>query len=117
MGQVSTNATSFERGGVPTQGNRLMAAQATTVDGDLAVTTAIAATPRSDSNVKVEVNGVNASVGDGVKVGVECYFSGDGGVTPRTISNIQAGDQLYWNGSVAGYQLVSADRITFRYDV
>jgi hypothetical protein len=94
-----------------------MAAQATTADGDLAVTTAIAATPRSDSNVKVEINGVNVEIGDGVKVGVESYFSGDGGTTARTISAIQAGDQLYWNGSVAGYELVSADRVTFRYDV
>lgn len=117
MGGVSTAATSFERGGVPTQNNRLMSAQATTSDGDLAVTTPIAATPRSDCNVKVEVNGVNASVGDGTKLGVECYFSGDGGTTARTISDIQSGDQLYWNGSVAGYQLSGSDRITFRYDL
>lgn len=93
-----------------------MAAQVTTSDGDLAVTTAVAVTPRSDSNVKVEINGVNASVGDGSKLGVDCYFSGDGGSTARTISAIQAGDQLYWNGSIAGYQLAAADRITFRYD-
>lgn len=116
MGGVATSSTSFERGGIPTQNNRLMAAQATASDGDLAVTTTVTVTPRSDCNVKVEVNGVNVSVGDGVKTGVECYFSGDGGTTARTISDIEAGDRLYWNGSVAGYELVSSDRISFRYD-
>lgn len=116
MGSVSTTANVGRRGGVPTQNNRLMAALATTSDGDLAVTTAVTLTPRSDSNVKVEVNGANIQVGDGTKVGVEAYFSNDGGVTAVTISAIALGDQLYWNGSVAGYQLESADRISFRYD-
>lgn len=34
---------------------------------------------------------------------------------PKTISNIEAGDTLYWNGGVAGYDLLTNDRINFNY--
>jgi len=119
MGSVDTHANTggIRRGGVPIIGNRFMAVLATTADGDLAVTTAVAQTPRGDSNVQVEINGAAAQVGDGTKVAVDCYFSGDSGTTARAIKDVVAGDQLFWNGTVAGYELQSTDRASFLYDV
>jgi hypothetical protein len=64
--------------------------------------------------VGVFVDGYEASVGDGVKVGVDCYFSGDGGVTPRPQAAIQATDLLYWNGASA-FPLATTDRVDFWY--
>jgi len=96
-----------------------MAAQATTADGDLAVSTTVAVTPRSDSLVYVDVNGVavNVADGDANKAVSEAFFSGDGGTTGRFIKDVTAGDELYWNGSIAGYELAGTDRVTFLYDV
>jgi hypothetical protein len=107
------------RGGVPSPDNKDMAVQATSSDGDLAVTTSVTQTPRSDGHVSVEVNGLEARLadGEGNKGSSECFFSRDGGTTAVLIADIEAGDQLYWNGSVAGYELVSADRISFFYDI
>ena len=86
----------------------------TSADGDYAGIT-ITYTPYSDSNVQVTVNGVGANLGDGVKT-KDCYFSGDGGTTARAIADIAAGDGLYWNGSVAGYELETTDLIDIIYD-
>lgn len=97
---------------VPYTGNKDMAASATLVDFDLACATAIAVTPSGDAYVTVFVNGVQVAIGDGVRTR-ECYFSADGGATAKTIANIQAGDRLYWVGSVAGYQLQATDRVDF----
>jgi hypothetical protein len=102
---------------VPTSANKNMASATTTTDNDLAVGTAVAFTPAFDGHVEVTVNGVTARLGDGVKTGVECYFSGDGGLTARLIKDIVAGDFLRWNGSVAGFQLAGPDRISFNYNV
>ncbi len=102
--------------------NKQMAASATVSDGDLACATAVATTPATPTAaggyVGVQVNGVNHLVGDGTAVAVECYFSGDGGVTPRALQDVVAGDLLYWNGSVAGFQLAAAtDKVSFFYEV
>jgi hypothetical protein len=99
-----------------------MAANSTTVDGQTATATAISFTPAISTGgnggyIGVSVNGVAYVVGDGTKVGVACYFSGDGGTTARALQSVVAGDLLYWNGSVAGFQLSSAFRIDFFYNV
>lgn len=62
----------------------------------------------------VSINGVAANVGDGVKT-KDCYFSGDGGVTARFQGAMQAGDVLYWNGVIAGFNLSPLMRIDFFY--
>lgn len=97
--------------------NHNMAASITTVDGSLACATVVATTPAVSSAaggyVGVSVNGVTALVGDGTKVAVDCYFSGDGGATARAMKAIVAGDSLYWNGSIAGFQLAVTDRLDF----
>lgn len=86
----------------------------TTADGDYAGIT-ITYTPYADSNVQVTVNGVGANLGDGVKI-KDCYFSGDSGITARAIADIEAGDQLHWNGSIAGFELEDTDLIDIIYD-
>lgn len=100
--------------------NKSMAASTTAVDGDLACATTVAQAPASSSAnggyIGVQVNGVSYLVGDGTKVAVDCYFSGDGGTTARALKSVVAGDLLYWNGSVVGFQLAAAtDKINFLY--
>ncbi|KKN37901.1 hypothetical protein LCGC14_0758810 [marine sediment metagenome] len=102
---------------VPTSANKNMAASTTTTDNDQATGTAVAFTPAFDGHVEATVNGVPCRLGDGVKAGVECYFSGDSGATARLIRDIVAGDTMRWNGSVAGFQLAGIDRISFNYNV
>jgi len=72
-------------------------------------------TPFKDSKVDVKINGVQVNIGDGIKT-KDCYFSGDGGITARLIKDIQAGDELFWNNDIAGFELDSADDIDFDYE-
>lgn len=101
---------------VPVVVNKDMTASVTTADFDEACPTGIVSTPTGNGYVQVMVNGVQAVVGDGVKT-KECYFSGDAGVTARAIADIVAGDKLYWVGSVAGFELDSADELDFNYNL
>lgn len=71
--------------------------------------------PYQDSYVNIEVNGVSVVLGDGVK-DTDSYFSGDGGITPTRIEEIRAGDELYWNGSFAGFDLETGDEINLIYE-
>jgi len=96
----------------PVISNKNMAASATSADGQAACATAIAFTAGNGGYVRVYVNGVATVLGDGVKT-TDCYFSGDGGTTARSIASIVTGDILYWNGSKAGYQLATTDIIDF----
>jgi hypothetical protein len=54
--------------------------------------------------IDVRVNGLQATVGNALR-NTSCYFSVDGGATALAIDNIAIGDQMYWNGSIAGYDL------------
>ena len=67
--------------------------------------------------VTVFVNGVETDVSYGSTVSSSCYFSGDGGITAKNLNSIISGDSLYWNGSVAGFQLTTdlPDRISLNY--
>jgi hypothetical protein len=75
---------------------------------------AITFTPFYDSVVTVKVNGVEINLGDGVKTEA-CYFSNDEGLTAKPMADIAAGDLLYWNGSIAGYELDATDDIDIAY--
>ena len=99
-----------------TTSNKAMAASLTTADGQSACATTLAATPGNHAYIQIFVNGLHEVLGDGVKT-KSCYFSADGGTTARTIANIASGDTLYWNGSIAGYQLATTDIIDFDYAV
>jgi hypothetical protein len=72
-------------------------------------------TPFADSAVDILVNGVGVSEGNGTLTG-DVYFSNDGGVTAKTIANIEAGDELYWNGDIAGFDLTADDKIDIVYN-
>jgi len=101
--------------GKPTANNKIMAASLTAADFSLACATAITSTPAGGSYVAVAINGVLQSVGSGVRT-QSCYFSNDGGATARAFGAIVAGDNLYWVGSVAGFQLATTDQVDFYYD-
>jgi len=86
----------------------------TSGDGSLVLGAAISNLPGADSYVRVHVNGEAIELGNGVKT-QPCYFSVDGGITARAISDIAAGDDLYWNGVIAGYDLDTLDLIEYDY--
>ena len=62
------------------------------------------------SRVRVTVNSIEVEVGNGTKLS-ECFFSNDGGSTAKLWSNVEQGDNLYWNGDFSPYQLESNDVI------
>jgi len=97
----------------PSKLNENMTASVTTADGQIATATAIAATP--NNYVQVFINGAKQVLGDGVKT-KDCYFSGDGGTTARAIGSIVSGDSLYWNGSIAGFELAATDKVDFDFN-
>lgn len=83
----------------------------------------ITGTPALGGDIMVFINGQKAVIGSGNRLdrgsftnNVECYFSADGGTTPRAISAIVAGDTLYWNGTHAGYDLAVTDEVDIDYE-
>jgi hypothetical protein len=91
----------------------------TIIDGDPALNTGITSNsivdkPISTSYVRVYVNGVEVNVGGKISP-YECYFSNDNGITARTLGTERQGDFLFWNGSIARYQLDENDQIDFIY--
>jgi hypothetical protein len=89
----------------------------TTADGQKAISFTLGSTPIDNSYIMVDVNGKLETVGDASTTKV-FYFSGDGGTTPRSFNSlnpngqVQSGDELFFNGSVAGYELDVTDRIS-----
>lgn len=98
----------------PAKGGQGLLALTTTSDGSLASSDSVSDTPTGA--VRVRVNGHGVSVGDASKLDA-CYFSGDGGTTPRARDDVRSGDRLYWNGSIAGYQLEADDLIDLEYNI
>lgn len=91
--------------------NQFETASATSSDGDA---TGISIDNAPEGMVQVFVNGMMQEL-KGDKTG-DCFFSSDGGTTAVTLSNIAATNTLHWNGSVAGYQLDTTDKITLVYE-
>jgi hypothetical protein len=102
------------RAKVPTTSNKEQSPTAGTGNEQTTGLT-IAATPGGDGYVRISVNGIGYILGDGVKT-KDCYFSADGGTTARAISAIAAGDTLYWNGTIAGFDLETTDRVDMEYE-
>lgn len=94
--------------------NLNMPALITTVNGDLACIYEIYDIPVS--LIRVFLNGLELNVG-GKTTPYDCYFSGDSGTTARTSGTEQQGDFLYWNTTVAGYNLDTSDILSFDYMV
>lgn len=74
----------------------------------------ITKTPAAGSYVRVSLGGVGFELGDATKT-KDCYFSSDGGTTPKAISSIVATDTLYWNAVIAGVNLSTSDEIDLDY--
>ena len=72
-------------------------------------------TPFADSTVQVYLNGVAVTESYGDTTG-DVYFSADGGITAKNISELVAGDELYWNADIAGYDIGSEDTIDLVYE-
>ena len=98
---------------VYSKANLNMSGLVTTTDGDLACNTPILDSPKLSSYVRVFVNGVEVSTGD--KNSGDCYFSRDGGLTALVVGDERYGDKLYWNESIANYNLDTIDLIDFIY--
>jgi hypothetical protein len=101
--------------------DKFLTALATSLDGDLASNSSISNTPVDGCYVAVFVNGVEYEVGDGVTT-KSCYFASTGAShVPKGFSSshangqVQAGDFLYWNKSVAGFNLTAGSRISLMY--
>ena len=93
--------------------NLNMSALATTANtnANLACNTGILDIP--NSNVRVNVNGVEISVGGNVSP-YDCFFSPDG-IIVRAVGSEILNDKLYWNTNIAFYQLDVTDKIDFIY--
>jgi hypothetical protein len=73
-------------------------------------------TPFGDGAVDVLVNGLGLSEANGNRDAGAVYFSNDGGATAKTNANIEAGDELYWNADIAGFELTTDDVIDIIYE-
>jgi hypothetical protein len=71
--------------------------------------------PWSDSTVQVYINGVAVTESYGDLTG-DVYFSADGGVTARSLTDLTAGDTMYWNSNNAGYEIGSDDVFDLVYE-
>lgn len=87
---------------------------ATTSDYD-STGISITYTPFNDSIPEIYVNGMGVNLGDGAR-DQACYFSNDNGVSAKNLEDIEAGDTLYWVGSIAGYELEIDDEIDIVYE-
>ena len=69
-------------------------------------------TPNNYSRIEVYVNGQKQRLGNGVTQSVDCYFD----ITGKELINLTTGDELYWNGLYAGYDLSTSDSIEIVYE-
>jgi len=112
MIEGSSDATASEVG-VNVAEDHDMSPQATTGNG-AATGLTITHTPFLGSKVEVRVNGLDANLGDSTNYQIKsCYFSN--GFVVRDFEDIVAGDELYWNGTLVGFNLDATDDIDFVY--
>jgi hypothetical protein len=87
-------------------------------DGDLACATGLTHDPRPDSAITITVNGVEIGpIGFNSKVGAAVYFSNTNGLTASSREDLMVGTRVYWQGSIAGWQLETADVMSIFYTV
>jgi len=81
--------------------------------GDGAVTgITLTATPKGD--IRLQINGLGEIIaGDKLSA---AYFSADSGTTARALGAAVSGDELIWNGVVAGYELAATDDVALLYE-
>jgi hypothetical protein len=85
-----------------------------TTGNDAIVTGAtLTSTPNDYSRIQVYVNGQLQRLGDN-NIVQDCYFGTSG--TAKALSALTSGDQLYWNGNNAGFDLATSDKIDIVYE-
>lgn len=106
-----------------TVSDKFLTSETTVVDGDIATLSTISETPVNGCYVEVKINGVEYEVGDGVSTKA-CYFADPltptiprGFLSTNPNGQVQVGDSLYWNGSVAGFELIAGQRVSLNYIV
>lgn len=67
---------------------------------DSATGISISAAPAGGSDIRVTVNGVGITLGNGSTTGDAYFTDGSGGA--RAFSAVVANDELYWNGDITG---------------
>ena len=72
-------------------------------------------TPFADSTVQVYINGVAVTETYGQKTG-DVYFSNNGGITSKSVADLEAGDQMFWNSNYAGYEIGGGDLFDIVYE-
>jgi hypothetical protein len=73
----------------------------------------LSSTPSNSSRIQVFVNGQLQRLGDGLTT-EDCYFFD--GVSVSNFSNLSIGDELYWNGTISGFDLDSGDSLQIIYE-
>ncbi len=74
----------------------------------------LTSTPNDYSRIQVFVNGQLQRLGNGTSSNVDCYFGSVGNA--KLLSDLSSGDQFYWNGLVAGFDLSTSDKIDIVYE-
>ncbi len=87
-------------GATPTFDDKHLSPITTSGDGSA---TGITLTKEPYGYVFVLIGGVGFNV-TGDKLG-DCYFSDDGGTTAKALNTLDVGDELIWNGVIAGFEL------------
>ncbi len=108
---VSSNGV---KAAIPSINNKGITSNTTSGNYQLACSPSIGASPLG--YVGVKVNGVSYQVGNGDRTH-DCYFSSDGGTTAVSFNLFGGGEQLYWNGVIAGFDLINTWKIDFEYNV
>ena len=100
--------------------DKSLISMSTSYDGQFSGAT-ISNTPIDGCYVSVYINGQEFDVSNGLTMSSSCYFSRNGGLSASGFysthpnGQIQSGDMLYWNGSIAGTQLSDGWRISLHY--
>jgi len=101
--------------GVLTYADKNKQVQYNTEGNNSATGVFITYSPYYDSYVMVEINGISVEIGSDVENSA-AYFSSNNGASAVEIEAIRFGDQLIWNGDVAGYELEVGDDVNFIYE-
>lgn len=96
-------------GGTLTTADEDLTPAATSGNGS---TTGLTITATPLGATKIEINGLHVQLASD-KLS-DAYFSADAGVTAKAPA---IGDTLFWNGIIAGYDLSTADRLDFIYEI
>lgn len=111
--QINTSGQLVAVGGSSQPVYLTTTAVATTGNDSEVTGTTIGATPSDFSRIQVFVNGQLQRLGNGNPLS-DCYFGTTGSST--LLANLQSGEQLYWNGTNAGFELSATDKIDIIYE-